>query len=75
MVSEQMFNDITELERPKLTGCWTPVTNQPWFAFPGVEGFTSDAVTRVLKDPKTGLVSVAEGGWEVHLFGLITGAA
>lgn len=42
---------------------------QPWVAFTGAEGFTSDTADRVLKDPSTGWFYGAEEGWGVPSFG------
>lgn len=61
MVREEMYKDVGELERRIQAGLWISVTNPLRFAFPGAEGFTTDAAVIVLKDPATGRVSEVEG--------------
>lgn len=75
MTTTEKHEDIAELMRRIKQGLWTPITESPWYDFPGKEGFTSDAAIRVIEDPSTKQVISVEGGWVVHLFGHAAGAA
>lgn len=75
MVTADMYQEVKNLFLRIRSSMWSPVTNPPWFAFLGAEGFSSDAVLHVVKDPAKDPAISAEGGRGVHLFRTIAGAA
>lgn len=72
MVTAEMFEDVTKCGQRIRIGQWTLVATSPRFAFPDVEGFTSDAAICVIADPTTNHVIKTEGG-SLHLFGMTVG--
>lgn len=71
MVTHEMFADIMTFYEKLRAVHWTPVVVYPWFYFPGLEGFSSDAASRLLPATTATTPLSADGGWGVHVFGSV----